>query len=71
MSQYVNPEDAVQDATEQAERACQAAVEVTPAAYRGFLTFIRQYKRVAGTKNNPVFAPIRLPYMSVDGREWP
>ena len=64
----VNVEDAAKDAVEQAERACQAAVEATPEAYRGFLTFIRQYKRVSGSKSNPVYASIRLPYMSVDGR---
>jgi hypothetical protein len=68
MTSHVNTEDAVKDAVEQAERACQSAVEGTPEAYRGFLTFIPQYKRVAGPKLNPVYAPIRLPYMSVDGR---
>ena len=68
MTQHEYAEDAVQDAVERAERACQAAVEGTPTAYRGFLTFIPQHRRVAGTKSNPVFAAIRLPYMSVDGR---
>ena len=68
MTTQPHPDDAVQDAIEQAERACQAAIESTPAAYRGFLTLLRQHKRVAGTKANPVFVPIRLPYMSVDGR---
>lgn len=68
MTTQTHADTAVQDAIEQAERACQAAIENTPPAYRGFLTLIRQYKRVAGTKANPVFAPIRLPYMSVDGR---
>lgn len=68
MSQYTYHEDAVQDAVERAERACQAAVTETPAAYQGFLTFIPQHRRVAGSKTNPVFASIRLPYMSVDGR---
>lgn len=68
MTQQEYAEDAVQDAVERAERACQAAVEGTPTAYRGFITFIPQHRRVAGTKYNPVFAAIRLPYMSVDGR---
>jgi hypothetical protein len=68
MTSHVNTEDAVKDAVEQAERACQSAVESTPEAYRGFLTFIPQYRRVAGPKVNPVYASIRLPYMSVDGR---
>ena len=68
MSQYEYHEDAVQDAIERSERACQAAVTETPAAYQGFLTFIPQNRRVAGSKTHPVFASIRLPYMSVDGR---
>lgn len=68
MTQHVNPDDAVKDAVERAERACQAAVEHTSETYRGFLIFIPQHRRVAGTRRNPVFAPIRLPYMSVDGR---
>lgn len=68
MTLPVTTEDAVKDAVEQAERSCQAAVEATPAAYRSFLTFIPQHKRVAGTRFKPAFAPIRLPYMGVDGR---
>lgn len=68
MSQHEHAEDAVQDAVERAERACQAAVEGTPAAYWSFLTFIPQQRRVGGTKSRPVYAAIRLPYMSVDGR---
>ena len=68
--QYVrdNDETAIQDAIEQAERACQEAVSMTPAVYRGFLRFIRQNKKVAGTSSHPVYAAIRLPYMGVDGR---
>jgi len=68
MTQFLSAEDAVRNAVEQAERACQAAAEATPEAYRGFLVFIRQYKRVDGTNANPVYASIRLPYMGVDGR---
>jgi hypothetical protein len=68
MTQHEYTEDTVQDAVERAERACQAAVEATPTAYWSFLTFIPQHRRVAGTKSNPVYATIRLPYMSVDGR---
>jgi hypothetical protein len=52
----------------QAEKACQAAVDMTPPAYRSFLTLLPQHRRVAGTKSAPVWAPIRLPYMGVDGR---
>ena len=68
MTTDTTPEEAVKAAVEQAERACLAAVEETPIAYRGFLTFIRQNKRVAGTRSKPAFAAIRLPYMGVDGR---
>jgi hypothetical protein len=68
MPQQSYTEDAVQDAIEQAERACQFAVEGTPEAYRGFLTFIRQNKRVGGSRQHPLYATIRLPYMRVDGR---
>ena len=68
MPQQTYAEDPVQDAIEQAERACQSAVEGTPELYRGFLTFIRQNKRVGGSRQNPLYAAIRLPYMRVDGR---
>ena len=68
MTAHANAEEAVKEVVEQAERACQSAVTCTPEPYRGFLTFIPQYKRVAGPKVNPVYASIRLPYMSVDGR---
>lgn len=68
MPQQSHTEDLAQDAIEQAERACQSAVEGTPEAYRGFLTFIRQNKRVGGSRQHPIYASIRLPYMRVDGR---
>ncbi len=68
MPQQNHTEDLVQDAIEQAERACQSAVKETPESYRGFLTFIRQSKRVGGTRQQPLYAAIRLPYMRVDGR---
>lgn len=68
MSPHSQTEDVVQDAIEQAERACQSAVEETPEPYRGFLTFIRQNKRVGGNRQQPLYATIRLPYMRVDGR---
>jgi hypothetical protein len=68
MSQQNHTEDAIQESIEQAERACRAAVEETPESYRGFLTFIRQNKRVGGSRQNPLYAAIRLPDMRVDGR---
>jgi hypothetical protein len=61
-------QDAIETVVAQSEKACQLAVEATPPAYRSFLTLLPQHRRVAGTKSAPVWAPIRLPYMSVDGR---
>jgi hypothetical protein len=61
-------EEMGQDVVEQAERACQAAVEATPPAYRGFLTFLSRTKKAGGTTANQVYAAIREPYMGVDGR---
>jgi hypothetical protein len=52
----------------QAERGCQAAIEATPSAYRGFLLFLPRNKKVGGTKAHPLYVPIREPYMTVDGR---
>jgi hypothetical protein len=68
MIQSLNTEEMVQDVIEQAEQACQAAVEATPPAYRGFLLFLSRTKKVCGMTADPVFAPIREPYMGVDGR---
>jgi len=68
MPQQAHADDPVQEAIEQAERACQSAVEDTPESYRSFLTFIRQNKRVGGSRQHPLYATIRLPYMRVDGR---
>lgn len=58
----------IQQAIEEAERACEDAVKNTPAEYQSFLMFIGQRKRVGGSRQNPVYANIRLPYMRVDGR---
>jgi hypothetical protein len=61
-------EEVVHDVVTQAERACQAAVEATPPAYRGFLTFLSRTKKASGPTAHPVSMPIREPYMGVDGR---
>ena len=61
-------EQLIADAVAQAERVCQAAVEATPPAYRSFLMFLPRNKKVGGTKSSPVYAPIREPYLAVDGR---
>lgn len=61
-------ENPVEKAVRESEISCQQAVASTPEAYRQFVIFISQNKRVAGTKSNPIFANIRSPYMAVDGR---
>lgn len=68
MLQTLKTDDAIQTVVEQAERACQAAVEATPPAYREFLTFLKHTKKTGGTSTNPMYAPVRAPYMGVDGR---
>jgi len=60
-------EDVVTKAIREAEEACQLAIATTPEQYRPFITLISQNKRV-GSKQNPQYATIRLPYMGVDGR---
>jgi hypothetical protein len=61
-------EERVAEAVAHAERVCQAAVEATPPAYRGFLLFLPRHKKVGGTKSSPLYATIREPYLGVDGR---
>lgn len=61
-------ENPVEKAIREGEHACQLAIASTPEQYRGFIVMISQNKRVGGTKQNPMFATIRLPYMTVDGR---
>ncbi|HEY7492637.1 MAG TPA: hypothetical protein VIH59_16200 [Candidatus Tectomicrobia bacterium] len=68
MTQSLKTEETVQDVIEQAEHACQAAVESTPPAYRGFLMFLHRTKKLCGTTADPVYVSIREPYMGVDGR---
>ena len=68
MTHALQPDDIVHEVMEQAEQACQAAVEATPPAYRGFLRFLPRTTQVAGMTTAPASAPIREPYMRVDGR---
>jgi hypothetical protein len=58
----------IRDAQDKAERLCALAVEQTPAAYQSFITLIEQRRKVGGTRQAPVFASVRQPYLSVDGR---
>jgi hypothetical protein len=58
----------IRAAQDKAERLCVLAVEQTPAAYQSFITLIEQRRKVGGTRQAPVFASVRQPYLSVDGR---
>lgn len=61
-------ENPVDKAIRESEQACQMAIGSTPEQYREFIVLISQNKRVGGSKGNPIYATIRLPYMTVDGR---
>jgi hypothetical protein len=58
----------IREAQHKAERLCALAVEQTPAGYQSFITLIEQRRKVGGTRQAPVFATVRQPYLSVDGR---
>ena len=58
----------IREAQDKAERLCALAVEQTPAGYQSFITLIEQRRKVGGTRQAPVFAAVRQPYLSVDGR---
>jgi hypothetical protein len=55
-------------AREEAERNCRAAVEATPPQYRGFLMFLPHTKKVGENQGQPLYAEVRTPYFTVDGR---
>ena len=63
-----DPQTLIREAQEKAERLCARAVEQTPVDYQSFITLIEQRKKVGGTRHAPVFATVRQPYLSVDGR---
>jgi hypothetical protein len=52
----------------EAERNCRAAVEATAAPYRGFLMFLPHQKKVGESRGQPLYAEVRTPYFTVDGR---
>jgi hypothetical protein len=60
--------DPVAVAQAEAERNCRAAVEATPAPYRGFLMFLPHQKKVGEIRGQPLYAEVRSPYFTVDGR---
>jgi hypothetical protein len=63
-----DPQTLIREAQEKAERLCALAVEQTPAEYQSFITLIEQRRKVGGSRQAPVFAAVRQPYLSVDGR---
>jgi hypothetical protein len=63
----VDAQTLIREAQERAERLCELAVASTPAQYRSFIVLIEQRKKVGGSRQNPIYATIHLPYMSVDG----
>jgi hypothetical protein len=58
----------IREAHDKAERLCALAVEQTPAEYQSFITLIEQRRKVGGSRQAPIFATVRQPYLSVDGR---
>ena len=67
-SRVIPSSDPVTTAQAEAERNCRAAVEATPAAYRGFLMFLPHQKKVGESHGQPLYAEVRTPYFAVDGR---
>ena len=63
-----DPRPLIREAQDRAERLCALAVDQTPAAYQSFITLIEQRRKVGGSRQAPVFATVRQPYLSVDGR---
>ncbi|MBI3031397.1 MAG: hypothetical protein HYY64_18000 [Candidatus Rokubacteria bacterium] len=61
-------EELVGAAQAHAERLCELALAQTPVQYHSFIVLLEQRKKVGGTDANPLWAEIRLPYLTVDGR---
>jgi hypothetical protein len=64
----IDAQTLIREAHDKAERLCALAVEQTPAEYQSFITLIEQRRKVGGSRQAPVFATVRQPYLSVDGR---
>jgi hypothetical protein len=62
------PEARLAEAVAHADRVCQAALEATPPAYRSFLMFLPHQKNVGDSRGQPLYADVRTPYCTVDGR---
>ena len=63
-----DPQTLIREAQEKAERLCRLAVEQTPPEYQSFIMLIEQRKRWAARGQAPVWATVRQPYLSADGR---
>ncbi|PYM53045.1 MAG: hypothetical protein DMD79_27160 [Candidatus Rokuibacteriota bacterium] len=63
-----DPQTLIREAQEKAERLCRLAVAQTPADYQSFITLIEQRKKVGGPRSVPIWATVRQPYLSADGR---
>jgi hypothetical protein len=63
-----DPQTLIREAQEKAERLCRLAVAQTPTEYQSFITLIEQRKKVGGTRAAPIWAAVRQPYLSADGR---
>jgi hypothetical protein len=63
-----DPQTLIREAQEKAERLCRLAVAQTPTEYQSFITLIEQRKKVGGTRAAPIWATVRQPYLSADGR---
>jgi hypothetical protein len=61
-------EELVRAAQAHAERLCELALARTPVQYQSFIVLLEQRKKVGGSDANPLWAEIRLPYLTVDGR---
>ncbi len=61
-------EELVRAAQAHAERLCELALAQTPVQYHSFIVLVEQRKKVGGPDSNPIWAEIRLPYLTVDGR---
>lgn len=59
---------AIKEAIELAENTCRAAFDDTEKRYWKYLQLLPQNKRVGGSDAAPWYAPIKLPYIKVDGR---
>jgi len=61
-------QDPIKQAEEESARECQEAFDLTPHEYHRFITLLSQRKKVGGSREKPIYAYVKKPYMRVDGR---